>query len=198
MARADIYKNAENKYAELEKILDDIKDNMEDTIIFVSDEQIDKVVGILSRRNISAKKYTKDTGSRPLRKYKGKTERQYVIGEFTDHTVQVLVAIKCLDEGIDIPSAKRAIIMASSSNPREFIQRVGRVIRTSEGKDLAEIYDMTVVPDVMHLKSDLLKFELDVFDKEQNRIFDISQNSVNSVEVLRKIDAIQRRVHGWK
>lgn len=198
MARADIYKNAENKYAELERILDDIKDNMEDTIIFVSDEQIDKVVGILSRRNISAKRYTEDTGSRPLRKYKGKTERQYVIDEFTDHTVQVLVAIKCLDEGIDIPSAKRAIIMASSSNPREFIQRVGRVIRISEGKDLAEIYDMTVVPDVMHLKSDLLKFELDVFDKEQNRIFDISQNSVNSVEVLRKIDAIQRRVHGWK
>lgn len=198
MARANIYKNAEKKFDALNKILDDVKDDIEDTIIFVSDEQINRVIGILSQRNISAKKYTKDTGSRPLRKYRGKTERQYVIGEFTDHTVQVLVAIKCLDEGIDIPSAKRAIIMASSSNPREFIQRVGRVIRTSDNKEEAEIYDMTVVPDVKHLNSDLLKFELDVFDKEQNRIFDISKNSQNSVEVLRKIDAVQRRVHGWK
>lgn len=199
MARADIYKNAYNKYEELTKLLDrkNIRDNIEDTIIFVSDEQIDDVMNILSKMKIVAKRYTKDTGSRPLKKYHGKTERQYVIEEFANHTIQVLVAIKCLDEGIDIPGAKRAIIMASSSNPREFIQRVGRVIRTAEGKERAEIYDLTVVPDIRCINSELLRFELDVFDKEQNRILDISRNSENSVQVLRKIDEIQRRIHGW-
>ena len=54
----------------------------------------------------------------PLEKYGGRTERQYIIEQFKQKKYQVLVAIKCLDEGIDIPSASRAIVMASSTNPR--------------------------------------------------------------------------------
>jgi superfamily II DNA or RNA helicase len=197
MARANIYKNAENKYAALKQIIDDIKDDIDDTIIFVSDEQIDEVVDMLSRMKIRCVKYTQERGTRPLRKYRGKTEREYVIEEFKNHTFQVLVAIKCLDEGIDIPSARRAIIMASSTNPREFIQRVGRVIRTAEGKELATIYDLIVVPDVKTMDSDLRKFELQIFEKEQNRIFDISNNAENSATVIKKVDHELRRLHKW-
>jgi superfamily II DNA or RNA helicase len=58
----------------------------------------------------------------------------------------VLVSIKCLDEGIDIPSISHAFILASSQNPRQFIQRRGRVLRKSEGKNLAFIHDAIVVP----------------------------------------------------
>jgi len=56
----------------------------------------------------------------------------------------VMLAIKCLDEGVDIPVINKAIILASSSNPREYIQRRGRVLRTHPGKDSAKIWDVLV------------------------------------------------------
>ncbi len=58
----------------------------------------------------------------------------------------VLVSIKCLDEGVDIPSTTHALILASSKNPREFIQRRGRVLRLSPGKTFAHLYDAITLP----------------------------------------------------
>jgi len=58
----------------------------------------------------------------------------------------IVVAIKCLDEGVDIPSVTHALILASSKNPREFIQRRGRVLRTADNKTLAFVHDALVVP----------------------------------------------------
>lgn len=57
----------------------------------------------------------------------------------------VVVAIKCLDEGVDVPSVTHALILASSKNPREFIQRRGRVLRTAPGKALAYVHDAIVL-----------------------------------------------------
>lgn len=56
----------------------------------------------------------------------------------------VLLAIKCLDEGIDIPLINRALILASSTNPREYVQRRGRVLRRSPGKYSAQLHDVIV------------------------------------------------------
>jgi superfamily II DNA or RNA helicase len=75
----------------------------------------------------------------------------------------VLVSIKCLDEGIDIPAVSHAFILASSQNPRQFIQRRGRVLRKSPGKHLAVIHDAIVVPVDPETEGDqisLLKAEL--------------------------------------
>ncbi len=58
----------------------------------------------------------------------------------------ILVAIRCLDEGVDLPALDHALILASSSNPREFVQRRGRVLRRAPGKYRAIIYDALVVP----------------------------------------------------
>lgn len=57
----------------------------------------------------------------------------------------VMLAIKCLDEGVDIPEINRALILASSTNPREYIQRRGRVLRARDGKYSADIYDVLVL-----------------------------------------------------
>ena len=59
----------------------------------------------------------------------------------------VVVSIRCLDEGVDIPSVSHALILASSKNPREFIQRRGRVLRRSPGKSLAHLHDVVVLPE---------------------------------------------------
>lgn len=58
----------------------------------------------------------------------------------------IVVAIKCLDEGVDVPSVTHALILASSKNPREFIQRRGRVLRTAPNKALAYVHDAIVLP----------------------------------------------------
>ena len=58
----------------------------------------------------------------------------------------VVIAIKCLDEGVDVPSVTHAMILASSKNPREFIQRRGRVLRRAPSKALAYVHDAIVVP----------------------------------------------------
>jgi superfamily II DNA or RNA helicase len=58
----------------------------------------------------------------------------------------VLVAIRCLDEGVDLPALSHALILASSQNPRQFIQRRGRVLRRAPGKALAVIHDALVMP----------------------------------------------------
>lgn len=58
----------------------------------------------------------------------------------------VVVAIKCLDEGVDIPSVTHALILASSKNPREFVQRRGRVLRKAPNKALAYVHDAIVLP----------------------------------------------------
>lgn len=58
----------------------------------------------------------------------------------------IVVSIRCLDEGVDIPSVTHALILASSKNPREYIQRRGRVLRRAEGKSVAHIHDVLVLP----------------------------------------------------
>lgn len=70
----------------------------------------------------------------------------------------ILVSIKCLDEGIDLPAVDHAFILASSQNPRQFIQRRGRVLRKAEGKAIAIIHDAIVVP--MSLEEDPEQFSL--------------------------------------
>jgi superfamily II DNA or RNA helicase len=79
-----------------------------------------------------------------------------------DENGGVIVSIKCLDEGVDIPNADHALILASSRNPREFIQRRGRVLRKVEGKSLATVYDAILQPDTLEEASgmSLLQGEL--------------------------------------
>lgn len=66
----------------------------------------------------------------------------------------IIVSIRCLDEGVDIPETTHALILASSKNPREFIQRRGRILRRSEGKHFAYLYDAVVMPHCHHDEGD--------------------------------------------
>ena len=58
----------------------------------------------------------------------------------------IIVSIRCLDEGVDIPSVDSALILASSKNPREYVQRRGRVLRKHPGKAIAQVHDVLVTP----------------------------------------------------
>lgn len=182
--RANIEKNAENKYTELECILDEIGNHISDTIIFVSDAQIDRVMQILGRRGIVASRFTQAQGTSVSEKYDGLSEREHIIKMFKEKQYQVLVAIKCLDEGIDIPSADRAIVMASSTNPREYVQRIGRIIRQTSGKYQATIHDMIIKPSLdMFYDDALIEMEKRIFKKEMDRVLELSENALNNTSV---------------
>lgn len=71
-------------------------------------------------------------------------ERMKLVDSFNKGDISCLVAIRCLDEGINIPSIKTALIMSSNDNYREFVQRRGRILRTYPGKEIADIYDVIV------------------------------------------------------
>lgn len=193
--RANIEKNARRKYSLLEIILDRIGNDIEDTILFVSNEQIDKVMSILGKRGIRAHKFTESEGRTPAAEYGGISEREDIINRFKCKQFQVLVAIKCLDEGIDIPSARRAIVMASSTNPREYVQRIGRIIRQDYGKYEADIYDMIIHPDLARINDDIIReMELRIFRKEMDRVLDLSEYSKNNSEVVSTVYKVLQEV----
>lgn len=89
-------------------------------------------------------------------------DREATLAWFQDHG-GILVAIACLDEGVNIPSISHAVILASSQNPRQFIQRRGRILRTHKTKRMAYIYDVLVSPEHVDdepTQKSLLKSEL--------------------------------------
>ncbi len=192
-ARANIEKNAENKYPALVNILN--KKPISNTIVFTSDAQIDSVMRLLRDEGITAHRFTQSEGTKSEVRFGGLNERQFLIKKFKENTYQALVAIKCLDEGIDIPSADTAIIMSSSTNPREYVQRTGRVIRQAKGKKRAFIYDFVLEPELHRIKDPALAgLERKIFEKEMVRVKDMSSNSINNADVLVELNMRMRRV----
>lgn len=186
--RAEIIKDAVNKYEVFEKILDDISD-CSGLIIYCSPNQINKILKILAKHNIIAHKFTMEEDTKPLEKYGGLSEREIILDDFSNGNYQVLVAMHCLDEGVDVPSASKAIFMCSSNSSREFIQRIGRIIRRSENKTVSDIYDLIVKPSGDRLDCSLQKFEQSIFEREKERykqIGYVSENYDYVIDVLNK------------
>lgn len=189
--RANIIKNAEGKYVQLECILNELeqKGRIENLIVFVSPQQIDSVLEILAGHNLMFHKLTEKEGTKAEKRFGNKSEREHIITKFKLGDYQVIVAIKCMDEGIDIPTADIGILMASSTNPREYIQRVGRIIRQSPGKKSAQLYDICV--DTIHLGDDeSSSLERKIRSKEQIRLKEIAENAINSIDALKIINSL--------
>lgn len=123
-------------------------------------------------------------------------EREVLKREFSaGDTLKVLIAIKCLDEGVNIPKIKTAFILASTTNPKEYIQRRGRVLRLAEGKEYAEIYDFITLPygieEVTSLTAAQVKRNSTLVKNELRRAEEFSRIAVNMVESASLIDEIK-------
>jgi superfamily II DNA or RNA helicase len=183
-ARANIIKTAQSKYEQLENILDEISVPIKWTLIYVDSKQISNVMEILKTRAIFAHRFTMEEGTTPVKELKGLSEREYLLEEFSKGKYQVLTAMRCLDEGVDVPPARTAILLSSSGNPREYIQRIGRVIRRSEEKMEATIYDIVVLPKLKALSPDIQRIERNIIQKELKRYEEISKYAINNAEAL--------------
>lgn len=78
----------------------------------------------------------------------GQKDRDEILEEFASGKLQVLTSMKCLDEGVDVPRSELAIFCSSTGNPRQFIQRRGRVLRTHPEKKIAVLHDLVVAPEI--------------------------------------------------
>lgn len=123
-------------------------------------------------------------------------EREVLKREFSaGDTLKALIAIKCLDEGVNIPKIKTAFILASTTNPKEYIQRRGRVLRLAEGKEYAEIYDFVTLPydteSVTSLTETQVKRNSTLVKNELRRVEEFSRIAVNMVESASLVDEIK-------
>ena len=105
--------------------------------------------------------------------------REQTLWRFATGETQVLTAMKCLDEGVDVPRTEMAIFCASTGNPRQFVQRRGRILRTHKDKPLAYIYDLVVVPKT-EKDSPYFNMERSMLKKELERVIDFASLSTNS------------------
>ena len=93
--------------------------------------------------------------------------------------------MKCLDEGVDVRPTKTAIFLASSGNPKEFIQRRGRILRRFPKKEKAVIFDIIVVPRLnAELPEDLFEIERKILEKEFRRYGEFAEISLNYAKTL--------------
>lgn len=100
--------------------------------------------------------------------------------------LQAIIAIKCLDEGVNIPAIKTAFILASTTNPKEYIQRRGRVLRKSPGKDFAEIYDFITLTrpldEVSSLTVEQAQRDKSLIKNELARLYEFCRLAMNPMD----------------
>ncbi|EJM00833.1 MULTISPECIES: DEAD/DEAH box helicase family protein [unclassified Pseudomonas] len=187
--RAKLTGSSADKKRKLKQLLSDSQDRQH-TLIYSSEaindgkRDIDRIVQIVGRDcQWRVAKFTAE---------ESKDQRAEILGSFRAGDIDAIVAIKCLDEGVDIPQTKTAYILASSTNPRQFIQRRGRVLRQYDGKGHASIYDFIAIPPLDKLGEDEETFNIEksMVERELDRInefAEISENYGHTLSTLRDI-----------
>ncbi len=120
-------------------------------------------------------------------------ERDEILRDLGSGFLDGVVAIRCLDEGIDLPKLRIGFLLASSTNPRQFVQRRGRLLRNSPGKDRAEIYDFIVRPPDFggDLDDDAFNLERGFFRRELTRVVEFCRMAENGSEALHSLQDLR-------
>ena len=191
MRRARIVGSAANKLPVLEGVLDGVSATPH-TLFYCGDgtvetdeedmknydqntrmgqRQVEVISSLLHSKGWDVSRFT----SRESRR-----DRERILENFRIGIIDAMVAIRCLDEGIDVPACGIAYILASSRDPRQFVQRRGRILRRSPGKDIATIHDFIVIlPDDQEDESGYAKR---LIKSELERVAEFSSLSQNRAE----------------
>ena len=184
--RSAISKSAESKIPAVRELLQSLPKPLSQCLIYCADSaQLNDVAVILHELRIDSQQITGEESTVSSDKWNGMNEREFLIHNFAKGQLGVLLAIRCLDEGVDIPSARIGIILASSGNVKEFIQRRGRLMRPFKDKDMAVIYDFCVLPEN---PTDPIK-DLGLVQVELRRIAEFADDALNRSEVYALIES---------
>ncbi len=185
--RARIIKKAKKKVDKLDVILEELieKNAINHTIIYYEDRfQIKDSLKLFKEKNIRYGIISADTN---------KEDREKIFSEFDSGEIACICAMKIMDEGIDIPSIKNEIILSSSQNPRQIVQRVGRALRKYEGKETANIYEIgAVIIDLLEssVEGDLEKH---IVEKEIKRMLYIAKAAKNELYCYNELYNIAKK-----
>lgn len=170
--RAKLLNNAKNKLSQLNELLENKVDSLHHTLFYCASGRINPVLELLSDLGLRIAKFTAEERS---------DKRQELLEMFDAGHLQALVAMKCLDEGVDVPSTQTAYILASSSNPKEFIQRRGRILRQFPGKKYAEIHDLIAVPPAEYRQQSRATFDTErkIIERELKRFNEFARSALN-------------------
>jgi superfamily II DNA or RNA helicase len=120
-----------------------------------------------------------------------RAERQLLLDGFRHGSIDALVAIRCLDEGIDLPACRMAFLLASSRNPRQLIQRRGRILRRSPGKEFSVIYDFLVLLPPMVCQR--IQLERQLLAAELKRAAEFARLARNPGEAYRTLEDLLKK-----
>jgi superfamily II DNA or RNA helicase len=186
--RAEILKKSSDKIRVFANIIND--DPHKPYVVFADDNlQADELrsayIEKINQMNLESETFLKDD----IIIFSGLLDdwqREKVIHEAKYKGIP-LIAMYCLDEGIDIPELRGAIIVSSSSSKRQYIQRRGRILRLGEKHKVAELYDIIVFA---HPDSDPVRNEIaqDIISKERERLLELAADSDNKFESILKIE----------
>lgn len=166
--RARLLKSAASKLTALHNILADHPPSR--GMIYCADiEQATEVSRISAQRGFRVARYSSED-----------VNRQHLLSEFARGNLDALVAVKCLDEGVDIPATDLAVILASDTSERQFIQRRGRVLRAAPKKSLAKVVDVVVVPPLGDYPAELI-------DSEIRRVIQFAHTARNRTSLITKL-----------
>lgn len=116
-------------------------------------------------------------------------DREELLAQFASGDLEVLTSMKCLDEGVDVPRSELAIFCASTGNPRQFVQRRGRILRTHADKPFAVIHDLVVAPEISPTAISY-KMERSLLSGELRRVRNFALLSENADAAIRELEYI--------
>ncbi len=182
--RADILKNAENKPDAYKKI---IQTNPKlPYIVFADDtKQMEELQKMHEKTIDELNSQSEETISKAHFTYSGKTAtstRKEILKQSVTHK-RPIFAMYCLDEGIDVPEFRGAILVASSRSKRQYIQRRGRILRKSKKEEQAQLYDIIVFPSYQNDTIDNVISE-SIINSEYERFIELSSDAENKYGAL--------------
>jgi DNA phosphorothioation system restriction enzyme len=189
--RSRLIGTAANKLFTLKSIMKD-RLNTTHTLFYCGDGSVDNYHRDYNRQIAAVTRILGKELGYKVNTYTAKTpitEREQLRTQFERGILQGLVAIRCLDEGVDIPAIRTAIILASTNNPRQFIQRRGRILRPYPGKKQATLFDMIVIPPKLDRKT--WEIEKKLLDKELMRFMEFAELADNAAEARKKLLSLQ-------
>lgn len=193
--RANIIKTASGKLPLFRQALID-HGPINQSLVYCQDKaQLSAATQIIKGLGLLPRQFTGEEGTSPDDRYGGLSEREWVLNDLAMGDVDCLVSMKCLDEGVDVPSARIGFLLASSGNPKEFIQRRGRILRPSPGKKAAIVVDFICIPPIDEFgDGEVRDLEKAIFSREIDRMIRIAGSAINSLDVTIELDAVRAKV----
>lgn len=180
--RAGIIKKCENKVDYLDEIFSILPSNAR---VLIYGDDLEQLSDFKAKLNSLNKQYFEYTGDKDPEKM-----RPVMLKEFRQGIRKILLAVNCLDEGIDIPACDAAVFVSSSTSERQFIQRRGRVLRTASGKKQAWVFDYLVYPKLAgDITADEMKIAKAMVESQYKRINMIADDAINGLQERTKLDA---------